>query len=65
MSEDKKEIGATKGIPMTLEVGVYYWMDDDGSVHFDEEEMVGEFFAKLAGIKSEWEEFRKEQKKTS
>lgn len=55
MSEDK-EIRVTKGIPVTLEVGVYYYINDQGKPVFDEEEMQRELENKISELKKVWED---------
>ena len=42
-----------KAIPTTIEVGVYYYMDEDGKPVFDLEEMQREFETKLEKLQSE------------
>lgn len=56
MSDNEKEIRVTKGIPMKIEVGVYYYMDEDGKPVFDEEEMQRELENNISELKKVWED---------
>ena len=40
-------------VPSEISVGVYYYIDDDGTMVFDEEEMQREFEQKLKKLKGE------------
>jgi hypothetical protein len=45
--------GKSREIPTTIDVGVYYYMDEDGKPVFDLEEMQREFETKLEKLQSE------------
>ena len=45
----KKQIDP-KNIPTKIEVGVYWYEDEDGKIHFDFEEMADEFENKLSEL---------------
>ena len=40
-------------IPLTIEVGVYYYISDDNKIVYDEEEMLNEFQNKLKELPNE------------
>jgi hypothetical protein len=40
-------------IPLTIEVGVYYYISDDNKIVYDTEEMVREFENKLKELPNE------------
>jgi len=40
-------------IPLTIEVEVYYYIDDDNKIVYDEEEMTREFENKLKELPNE------------
>ena len=39
-------------IPMEIKVGVYYYIDENGMVHFDTDEMTNEFETKLKELEN-------------
>jgi hypothetical protein len=39
-----------KNIPTKIEVGVYWYEDEDGKIHFDFEEMADEFEQRLSEL---------------
>lgn len=42
-------------IPETLEIGVYWYEDDDGTIHFDAECMYEELDSRLEELKERFE----------
>ena len=53
MENNGKEIRVAKGIPNSIEIGVYFYIDEEGRPVFDEEEMQREFDEKVKNLKGE------------
>lgn len=49
------EISLDELIPKELKVGIYYYIDDEGKVHFDTDEMSAEFVTKLNELEKTFE----------
>jgi hypothetical protein len=53
MTNNQNQTKAEKEIPQTIEIGVYYYINEDGEPVFDEEEMQRELEEKIKNLKGQ------------